>query len=42
MCSGSWNSKRQWSCPAVFIRQKQQQQQKKKLQVSVMTLRRKR
>ncbi|KAM0916501.1 hypothetical protein ACQ4PT_010122 [Festuca glaucescens] len=39
MCSGSWNSKRQWSSPAVFIRK---QQQKKKSDVSVMTLKRKR
>jgi hypothetical protein len=39
MCSGSWNSKIQWSSPAVFIRE---QQQKKKSDVSVMTLRRKR
>ncbi|XP_051188900.1 uncharacterized protein [Lolium perenne] len=39
MCSGSWNSKIQWSSPAVFIRRRQQQ---KKPDVSVMTLRRKR
>uniref|UniRef100_A0ACD5XU38 Uncharacterized protein n=1 Tax=Avena sativa TaxID=4498 RepID=A0ACD5XU38_AVESA len=43
MCSGTWNTRKQWPSPVVFIRKQQQQQKKKKSWPHVsVTLRRNR